>query len=188
MPSAWAPLVLQGENWTTPTRVISCHWHLGPANKPWPICPGIVWGSGFLGFNDVIAWTLSWSTQISWMLSGCSVTAVMDSSALVIQRLCFLLLKSDKSSGKKPHQFYSFLSMFNLLNCFWHPGTFSERDSFVCYQKLPLGTGIKELSFHWSSLSSLSIMCSSVRVPPFPVLQLNIQITWSKDNILPSVD
>lgn len=39
------------------------------------------------------------------MLSGCSVTAViavMDSSALVKQRLCFLLLKSDKSSGKKP--------------------------------------------------------------------------------------
>lgn len=40
--SAWAPLILQGENWTTPTRVISCHWHLEPANKPWPACPDVV--------------------------------------------------------------------------------------------------------------------------------------------------
>lgn len=92
----------------------------------------------------------------------------------------FLLLKSDKSSGKKPHQFYSFLSMFNLLNCFWHHGTFSEQDSFVCYQKLPLSSGIKELFTIPVCHLYLSIMCSSVRVPPFPVLQLNIQIMWMK--------
>ena len=90
--------------------------------------------------------------------------------------------------------FFFFKWMFNLLNCiecFWHPGTFSEQDSLVCYQKLPLALAQEYCLFTDPLyLLHLSIMCSFVSVSPlpFPVLQVNIQIMWSKDEVLPSVD
>lgn len=49
---------------------------------------------------------------------------------------------------ERNHINFSLFCLFNLLYCFWQPGAFSEQDSFVFYQKLPLASGIKELSFH----------------------------------------